>query len=237
MKQNRHIAAIILLLGMTALQYGCAKVTPIATGNYFGDVVELQEREALAAYPELATRQGKFLRVRLGPDPSASGRSRTYEDIPVCEDQGNCLLHRLVEVDGDSQTAVIYEQFYEGHAAELLDLRSGESIDLEDVPHIAPHGQYWIVADSDYGYGNGRVQIVARSQPGFAIAAAEFKHGYCSFAAWRDDRTAVLYCPVAGDGGVNFDDIRETNVSRNADGSWSEQETERKVSYDTYMAP
>jgi hypothetical protein len=237
MKKNRNIVAVILLLGVTTLQYGCNKATPIVTGNYFGDVVELQERETLTAHPDRATRLGKFLYVRLGSDPSTSGRSKTFEDMPLCEGQSNCLLHRLVDVDRDSRTAVIDQQFYEGHGALLLDLLSGETIDLEDVPHIAPGGQYWIVADSDYAYGNGQVQIVARGQPGFVITAAEFQHSFCTFAAWRDDRTAVLYCPAAGDGGVNFDDIREMNVTRKADGGWSEQDTGRKVSYDTYKAP
>lgn len=207
------------------------------TGNYFDDVVETGERDVLSIYPDLVTRQGRFLHIRLGQQPGASSTSKTFEDMPTCEGQGDCLLYRLVGVDRGSRTAVIYEQFYEGHAAQLLNLVSGDSVDLEDVPHISPAGAYWIVADSDIGYGNGLVQIVTRRQTGFAIAAAEFKHSYCTFAGWRDDRTATLYCPVVTDSGVDFDDIRETAFTRMADGSWSEQETGTTVSYDQYMAP
>lgn len=232
-----NVRAAIFLLAATILQSGCHNAPPVITGNYFSDVVEASERDLLAAHSYLATRQGNFLHLRLGRDPAASGRTKTFEDMVICEGQSDCLLYRLVEVDCGSQTAVIYQQFYEGHAAQLLDLLSGEAIDLEDVPHISPTGEYWVVADADIGYGNGLVQIVARRQTGFAVVVAEFKHSYCTFAGWRDDRTATLYCPIVADGGVNFDDIRETAFTRMSDGSWSEQETGVKVPYDRYMVP
>jgi hypothetical protein len=208
----------------------CAVVAALAFGARADDADRYDRHEArlLAQIPGIAHRDQATLTIKLG-----DGRSRVYESRFKACDVGpeNCEVDTLWDYDAQQNIAIVLRSYYESYDFELLDLRTGNTIDAGDLPHPAPDRVSWAVVQVGIAFGGGDVQMIAHENGAFRLVGA-IERPFCKFEKWDGPAAFLILCTEARD----HPDHGEFRVAPVEGGKLQLQPTERIASQPEYDA-
>jgi hypothetical protein len=208
------LPVLLLLAGCIGIASGPA-VSPlnaVACSGFNADTKDLDARESvcLKELGKLASRKGDALSLKLETGTPKTFRSDTTgcdkskDDTP----KDACISYYLVGFYPAARTYLVYGQGYEAHDYTLVNVRTGGTTKVDEVPRLAPDGLTFLVKACDETGGPScwiSIGSMASSdRPVIVWQRASFDADDWNFVRWIDKDRAALriarqseHCPHA----------------------------------------
>jgi hypothetical protein len=174
---------------------GVASLNAVACSGFNADTKDLDAREAvcLKELGRLASRKGDTLSLKL-----ETGAAKTFRtDTTGCDTpNGACVSYYLVGFYPAARTYLVYGQGYEGHDYTLVNVRTGRTTKVDEVPRLAPDGLTFLVKACDETGGPScwiSIGSMASSdRPAIVWQRASYDADDWNFVRWIDKDRAAL---------------------------------------------
>jgi hypothetical protein len=197
------LPALFLLAGCFGIPglFGPA-VAPLNAGACSGfnaDTKELDARETvcLKELGKLAGRNGDTLSLKLETGTPKTFRTDTTGcDTPKDTPRDACTSYYLVGFYPAARTYLVYGQGYEAHDYTLVNVRTGGTTKVDEVPRLAPDGLTFLVKACDETGGPSCWisigSMASSARPAIVWQRASYDADDWNFVRWIDKDRAAL---------------------------------------------
>jgi hypothetical protein len=193
------LPALLLLAGCFGIPAAwgpaAAPLNAVACSGFNADTKDLDAREAvcLKELGKLASRKGDTLSLKL-----ETGTPKTFRtDTTGCDTaKGACMSYYLVGFYSAARTYLVYGQGYDGHDYTLVNVRTGGTTKVDEVPRLAPDGLTFLVKACDETGGPSCWisigSMASSNRPAIVWQRASYDADDWNFMRWIDKDRAAL---------------------------------------------